>query len=173
MNLVLIGYRGTGKSTVAKLLGAKLGMAVVSLDQEIVRHAGRSIPQIVAEHGWPHFRDLESEVTKRMSERDNIIIDAGGGVILRPENVSHLRRGGKLFWLRAAVPAIIARIEAGGERPALTAGKSFTEEVDEVLRQRTPLYEAAADHQIDTDSRSPEEVAIEVARLYQHARGDS
>lgn len=166
MNLVLIGYRGTGKSTVARLLSKKLGMEVVSLDQEIVRQAGRSIPEIVAAHGWPYFRDLESEVTKRVCGRDHIIIDAGGGVILRPENVENLRRGGTLFWLRASLPVIVARIEGETERPALTAGKSFTEEVEEVLRERTPLYEAAAHHQVDTDARSPEQVAAEVARLY-------
>jgi shikimate kinase len=166
MNLVLIGYRGTGKSTVAKLLGAKLGMTVVSLDEEIVRHAGRPIPEIVAEHGWPHFRDIEAEVTKRFSERDGIIIDAGGGVILRPENVANLRRNGKLFWLEASVPAIVRRIESGTQRPALTAGKTFTEEVEDVLRERTPLYEAAAHHRIDTDTATPETVAAEVARLY-------
>jgi shikimate kinase len=123
MNLVLIGYRGTGKSTVAKLLAKKLGMEVVSLDQEIVRRAGRAIPAIVAQDGWSHFRDLESEVTRHLSERDNIIIDAGGGVILRRENVESLRRGGKLFWLRASVPVIVARIEAGTERPPLTAAQ--------------------------------------------------
>ena len=166
MNLVLIGYRGTGKSTVAKLLAAQLGMEVVSLDAEIVRQAGCSIAEIVAAHGWPHFRDLESEVTKRVAARDHIIIDAGGGVILRPENAEHLRRHGKLFWLRAAVPVIVARIEGGAERPPLTAGKSFTEEVEDVLRERTPLYAAAAHHCIDTDDHSPEEVAAEVTRLY-------
>ena len=167
MNLVLIGYRGTGKSTVAELLAQKLGMEVVSLDQEIARHAGRSIPEIVAEHGWVHFRDLESGVTKRFSERDNMIIDAGGGVILREENVEKLKRGGKLFWLRASVPVIVDRIKGGTERPALSTGKSFSEEVEEVLRERTPLYEAAAHHQVDTDARSPDQVAAEVARLYQ------
>ena len=166
MNLVLIGYRGTGKSTVARLLAEKLGMEVVSLDEEIVRQAGRPIPEIVAEHGWPHFRDLESEITKRVAARDNIIIDAGGGVILREENVKNLRRRGKLFWLRASVGVIVARIEGGTERPALTAGKSFTEEVADVLRERTPLYEAAAHHRIDTDALSSEQVAAEVARLY-------
>jgi shikimate kinase len=166
MNLVLIGYRGTGKSTVARLLAEKLGMEVVSLDEEIVRQAGRSIPEIVAEHGWPHFRDIESAVTKRCAARDNIIIDAGGGVILREENVKNLRRSGKLFWLRASVPVIVARIEGGTERPALTAGKSFTEEVAEVLRERTPLYAAAAHHQVDTDALSSEQVAAEVARFY-------
>jgi shikimate kinase len=167
MNLVLIGYRGTGKSTVAQLLAKRLSMPVVSLDQEIVRQAGHSIPEIVAAHGWPHFRDLESEVTKRFSERDKIIIDAGGGVILRKENVDNLRSGGTLFWLRASVPVIVARIEHGSERPALTAGKSFTEEVEDVLRERTPLYAAAAHHQIDTDARTPEQVAAEIVRLYE------
>ncbi|MBI1815325.1 MAG: shikimate kinase [Deltaproteobacteria bacterium] len=166
MNLVLIGYRGTGKSTVAGLLAKTLAMEVVSLDQEIVRHAGCAIPEIVAEHGWPHFRDIESEITKRFSERDNIIIDAGGGVILRAENVKNLRRNGTLFWLRASVPAIVARIEGGTQRPALTAGKSFTEEVEDVLRERTPLYEAAAHHQVDTDSLSSDQVAAEIALLY-------
>ena len=166
MNLVLIGYRGTGKSTVAQLLAKKLGMAVVSLDREIVREAGRSIPAIVAEHGWPHFRDLESEVTKRVAQQDNIIIDAGGGVILRKQNVEDLRRNGRLFWLRAAAPSIVARIESGTERPALTAGKSFTAEVEEVLRERTPLYDAAADYRIDTDHMTAEQAADEVARLF-------
>jgi shikimate kinase len=166
MNLVLIGYRGTGKSTVAKLLGERLGMPVVSLDQEIEREAGRSIPEIVAEHGWPHFRDIESAVTERYAKRADIVIDAGGGVILRPQNVENLRRAGRLFWLSAAVPVIVRRIESGTQRPALTAGKTFTEEVEDVLRERTPLYEAAAHHRIDTDSATPEQIAAEIARLF-------
>jgi shikimate kinase len=167
MNLVLIGYRGTGKSTVAQLLAKQLGMEVVSLDQEIVRHAGRTIPEIVAAQGWAHFRDLESEITKRCAARDQIIIDAGGGVILRQENVENLRRGGTLFWLRASVPVIVARIAAGSERPALTAGKSFTDEVEDVLNERIPLYEAAAHHRVDTDARTIEQVAAEIARLFE------
>ncbi len=166
MNLVLIGYRGTGKSTVARLLSRRLSREVVSLDQEIVRDAGRSIPEIVAEHGWPHFRDIEADITRRVAARDDLIIDAGGGVILRPANVEHLRHHGRLFWLRASVPVIVARIQGGTERPALVAGKSFTEEVEEVLRERTPLYEAAAHHAVDTDNRSPADVAAEVARLF-------
>jgi shikimate kinase len=170
VNLVLIGYRGTGKSTVAKLLAAELAMPVISLDEEIVRHAGCSIPEIVQAHGWPHFRDIESEITARVAARDGLIIDAGGGVILRPQNVEQLRRNGRLFWLRASVPAIVSRIEGGTQRPALTAGKSFTEEVEEVLRERTPLYKAAAHHEIDTDAADPARVAASIARLFRAAR---
>jgi len=166
MNVVLIGCRGTGKSTVAGLLATSLGMEVVSLDQEIVRRAGLSIPEIVAANGWPYFRDLEAEVTRQAAERDNVIIDAGGGVVLRRENVECLRRGGKLFWLRASVAVVLARIQGAADRPALTPGRSFTEEVEEVLWERPPLYEAAADHQIDTDALSPKQVAGEIARLY-------
>jgi shikimate kinase len=164
MNVVLVGYRGTGKSTVARLLGTALGREVVSLDAEIVREAGRPIPAIVAEHGWPHFRDLEAAVTKRVAARDGLIIDCGGGVILRDDNVANLRRDGTVFWLRAAVPTIVARIEGGTERPALTAGKTFTEEVEDVLRERTPRYAAAAHHEIDTDEVSPEDIAREIVR---------
>jgi shikimate kinase len=165
MNLVLIGYRGTGKSAVARLLAKSLGMEVVSLDAEIVHQAG-PIPDIVAKHGWPHFRDIESEVTKRVSDRDGIIIDSGGGVILRPENVDNLKRNGRLIWLRASVPVIVQRIQGGTQRPALTEGKTFTEEVEDVLRERTPLYEAAAHDQVDTDPLDPTQVAEQVRRLF-------
>jgi len=166
MNLVLIGYRGTGKSTVATLLAQQLDMEAVSLDAEIVRHAGRSIADIVAKHGWSYFRDLEAEITQRSAGRDHIIIDAGGGVILRPENVTHLCHNGRLFWLRASVPIIVARIGGGTDRPSLTEGKTFTEEIEDVLRERTPLYTGAAHHQVDTDDRTPAQVAAEIARLY-------
>jgi len=166
MNLVLIGYRGTGKSTVAKRLADQLARPVVSLDQEIVRDSGASIPEIVAAHGWPYFRDLESRITARFAAEEGWIIDAGGGVILRPENVANLRRNGRLYWLQASVATIVARIEGGTERPALTAGKTFTEEVEDVLRERTPLYEAAAHHRIATDGRSPEQVATEIRELW-------
>ncbi len=141
-------------------------MRCVSLDEEIVREAGRSIPEIVKEHGWPWFRDLETAITRRFSAEDGLVIDTGGGVILRSENVENLRRNGKLFWLRASVPSIVERIAGGTERPALTSGKTFTEEVEEVLRERTPLYKTAADFTVDTDDVSPEEVTAQIERSF-------
>lgn len=164
MNLVLIGYRGTGKSAVAEVLSRKLDMAAVSLDEEIVREAGMPIPEIVEKHGWPWFRDLESEIVARFSRRDGAILDTGGGVVLRSENTENLRCGGVLFWLKASVEVIVARIQGGTERPALTEGKSFLEEVEEVLSERLPLYRAAADREIDTDPLTVTGVADEIIR---------
>ena len=147
MNIVLIGYRGTGKSVVAELLAGSLNMASISMDAEIVRKAGMPIPQFVEKNGWDKFRDLESEVAREMAEQDHIIVDTGGGVIERQVNIEVLKESGPIFWLKASVPVIVSRIESGTERPALIAGKTFTEEVAEVLARRTAKYEAACQYQ--------------------------
>jgi len=167
MNLVLIGYRGTGKSAVARLLGERLGLRVVSLDDEIVRRAGRPIPGIVEQHGWNHFRDLESEVVRDCAAQNGLVVDCGGGVIERPANIEALRRNGRLVWLTASVATIVGRIQGGGERPALTAAQSFTDEVADVLSRRTPGYAAAADFTVNTDRRTPQAVADAVADFWQ------
>jgi len=166
MNLVLVGYRGTGKSEVARLLGRLLSMPVISLDAEIVREAGLSIPQIVERYGWPRFRDLEAEITKRYSQLDHQILDTGGGVILREDNVAHLQSNGLVFWLQASPDVIVGRIQKSANRPALTEGKTFTEEVAEVLAERRPLYQAAANFCIDTENRMPRSIANEITRLF-------
>lgn len=165
MNLVLIGYRGTGKSAVAERLAARLGRGVVALDAEIVRRAGRSIPEIVAQHGWPYFRDLESAVVRDYAAQDNLVLDCGGGVVERPENVAALRANGRVFWLMAPVETIVARIQSDTQRPALTSGKTFTQEVAEVLARRAPLYAAAAHHAIETADKTPAQVADAIIAL--------
>lgn len=154
MNIVLIGYRGTGKSTVGKLLARRLGHELVSTDAEIVKRAKQSIPEIVAQHGWEYFRDVESDVCRDLAERDQLVIDTGGGAILRPQNVEVLKRNGKLIWLTATVETITARIGGDTQRPSLTGTKSFVDEIREVLRDRAPKYQAAADHVVQTDGRS-------------------
>ena len=154
MNIVLIGYRGTGKSTVGKLLARRLGHELVSTDAEIVKRAKQSIPEIVAQHGWEYFRDVESDVCRDLAERDQLVIDTGGGAILRPQNVEVLKRSGKLIWLTATVETITARIGGDTQRPSLTGTKSFVDEIRDVLRDRAPKYQAAADHVVQTDGRS-------------------
>lgn len=167
MNIVLIGYRGTGKSAVGTLLAKRLGMAYIGMDAAIVERAGMSIPEIVEKYGWPRFRDLESEEARELAGRDNLIIDTGGGVIERPENIAALRKNAGVFWLKASVDTIVARIAGGTERPPLTSGKTFTEEVAEVLERRMPKYESAAHYAIDTDALTPEQVADRIMEIWQ------
>ena len=165
MNLVLIGYRGTGKTAVGRLLAERLGMTYVGMDAEIVDRAGLSIPEIVAQRGWPGFRDLESALAVELAARDGLVIDTGGGIIERPENIEALKRKARIFWLKASVDVIVARIRDDTQRPALVAGKTFTEEIAEVLERRTPRYSAAAHHAIDTDALSPGQIADRIAGI--------
>lgn len=159
MNIVLIGYRGTGKSTVGKILAERLGRSLVSTDAEIIKRAGLTIPEIVQRFGWDHFRDLESEVCRELATKDGLVIDTGGGAILREHNIRSLKTHGTLFWLTASVATITARIGGDTQRPSLTSAKSFLEEIQDVLRERTPKYAAAADHRVETEGRSVEQVA--------------
>ena len=103
MNIVLIGYRGTGKSVVAAVLSETLKMKSIGMDAEIVSKTGLAIPEIVEKYGWKKFRDIETEVAMQVSQLDNIIIDTGGGVIERPENIEALKENGLIFWLKATV----------------------------------------------------------------------
>lgn len=152
--MVLIGYRGTGKSTVGKMLAARLGRELISTDAEIVKRAKRSIPEIVAQQGWEYFRDVESAVCQDLAGRDQLVIDTGGGVVLRPQNVEVLKRNGKLIWLTATIETITSRIGGDTQRPSLTGTKTFVEEIAEVLQDRMPKYKASADYVIQTDDRS-------------------
>ena len=170
MNIVFIGYRGTGKSSVGKLLAERSGRTLISTDSEVVRRAGQTIPEIVKQHGWDHFRDLESDVCRDLAEKDQLIIDTGGGAILRQENVDRLKAGGILFWLTAEVPTISRRIGGDTQRPSLTGAKSFVEEIEDVLRERTPKYQAAADHAIATDGKTVTEIADAIQALLQISR---
>ena len=165
MNIVLIGYRGTGKSTVAKLLAARLERELVSTDAEIVRRVHRTIPEIVAQHGWEYFRDLEADICRELTSRDQLIIDTGGGVILRAQNVEALKQNSTVFWLTAFVETIARRIGGDNQRPSLTGTKSFVEEIHDVLHDRTPKYQAVADHSIATDNRSVNQVVEKILTL--------
>jgi shikimate kinase len=165
MNIVLIGYRGTGKSEVGALLGRQLQMPCINMDANIVKRAGMSIPEIVEKFGWPKFRDLESDEARDLSTRDDIIIDTGGGIIERAENIEALGKNARIFWLKASVDVIVSRIQGDTQRPSLT-DRSFTDEVAEVLARRTAKYRDAAHYEIETDAISPERVAEKVIGLW-------
>ncbi len=161
MNIALIGCRGTGKSTVATILGRKLGWPVVSSDSLIVERQG-PIPEIVSRHGWEYFRAVEEEIVSEICARDRQVIDCGGGVILRESNREALSRTAFVVWLTASVETIAARIEEDNQRPSLTGEKSFIEEVAEVLSEREPLYAKSCNLRVETDTAEPEEIALQV-----------
>ena len=164
LNLVLIGYRGTGKTSIAKEMSNCLSWPVISTDDMICEHAGLTIPEIVEKLGWDGFRDIESLIVKEASSGDRQIIDTGGGAILRPENLKALKNNGVLVWLRANVETIQERVFGDMERPPLTVGKSALEEVEDVLRERNPIYQKAADYQIDTDNQAIDAICDKIMK---------
>jgi shikimate kinase len=159
MNIVLIGYRGCGKSSIAQKLEQSLGWGRISTDEEICRREKRTIVEMVERFGWEYFRDRESALCVELATLDNTIIDTGGGLILRPQNVALLKTKGTLFWLTAEVATICTRLRGDTQRPSLSGTKSFIEEIEEILQARLPHYQSAADHLIPTDDKSPEYIA--------------
>ena len=152
-NLVLIGYRATGKTSVGARLAEARHCPFVDLDQELVREAGRSVADIVAQGGWSEFRRLEKELVARYRNSQGQVLATGGGVILDPDNVAALRENGILIWLTADPAAIQARLAQDqprdANRPSLTGGDTV-QEVAAVLEERSPLYQAAAQIIVDT-----------------------
>jgi len=162
VNLILIGYRCTGKTTIARVLAEHLGWPVVDTDTLVQEQAGRSIQEIVAEGGWPAFRRLEHKVVGDVVRRDEQIISAGGGVILDDRNTRVLRENGKVVLLTAPPEVIWDRMKADAktpaERPNLT-DQGGIDEVRALLAERAAHYDAACHYRIATDRFSPAETA--------------
>ena len=154
MNLVLIGYRATGKTSVGRLLSEKLGRPLIDTDDMIQDNAGRTIPEIVEHSGWDHFRKLEKEAVKEAGALDRRIIATGGGVVLDPENTAALRASGYVIWLKASVEAIQTRLAKDDFRPPLE-GKDSSKEVAGILVARRAAYEGAAHVSLDTTDTPP------------------
>ncbi len=165
MNIVLIGMRGSGKTVVGKLLAESLGKRFIEMDELIEQRAGLSIPDIVDRYGWEIFRDLEEEVTHDVARRNNIVNATGGGVVTREQNIQELKKKGKLVWLQASLDTLLKRIGNDESRPSLT-GKSLPEDTAAVLAKRRPIYEQVADFIIDTNGKTPAEIAEAIVNLY-------
>jgi shikimate kinase len=163
--IFLIGYRGSGKSTVGRLLAARLGWAFVDADEILESRTGRSIADIFATDGEPAFRALEAAVLNYLAKMDQHIIACGGGVILRDENRQRLRTSGHCVWLTGDSATLVHRVESdpstNARRPALTALPGPAE-VETLLHEREPLYRDVAHCVVATDGRSPDEVVSSI-----------
>jgi len=175
MNIVLIGYRGAGKSTVGRELAIRLGKIFLDTDGIIEARQSASINDIVQTYGWVHFRALEKSIIEKVSQKDNLIIAAGGGAVLDRENVIGLKKKGLMIWLKADPTILYKRIyqdpNTAVRRPTLT-GKGTMEEFHEVLASRISFYEEAADIQLDTSNLELEDVVQKVLSVIQEKRGD-
>lgn len=160
-NLVLIGYRATGKTAVGARLAQILGRPFVDLDQLLVREAGKSIMEIVAKGGWAEFRRREKELAARFRGTEGQVLATGGGVVLDPDNIAALKENGIIIWLTADPETIQARLTLDqprdANRPSLT-GDDTIREVAAVLKERYTLYQAAADITVDTTRRNVTQV---------------
>lgn len=169
-NVVLIGFMGTGKTSVGRLLAARLGCAFHDLDKKIEECCGMSIPAMFAQHGEPYFRAREKEAVRAAAERTNLVIATGGGTVKDAENVALLRQNGVLVALTADVDTILQRTRARGARPVLDSADAGDRRaaVVRLLEERCHLYESA-DITVDTSGRAPLEVAeyiIQATRIW-------
>jgi shikimate kinase len=162
MNIVLIGYRGAGKSEVARALAERLAWQWFDSDDEVERRAGKSIATIFAEQGESAFRDLESHAVLDLAQRDHAVMALGGGAILRIESREAIKRHGKIVWLTASGETLWRRINADpatvARRPPLSASGGITE-ILATLEAREGIYRACADLEVDTENRTCGEVA--------------
>ena len=168
-NLVLVGFMGSGKSTVGRALARLLHWMFVDTDAEIVRAAnGQSIPQIFAEQGEAAFRDRETNAVRAACAGEKRVIATGGGAVLRPENTALLQNAGLVVWLTARPEVVVSRVEAAqNTRPILSGATSDTPILTHVLTllgERGPLYQAAAQMVIDTSDLTPDALAKQIAR---------
>ena len=169
-NILLIGYRATGKTTLARLLADKLGWKWIDADVEIERRAGKSIAQIFAQEGEPAFRDLEAQVVADLAGVQRIVVATGGGAPMRPENRQAMLQG-KIVYL-TALPETIHRRMTGdattsARRPNLT-DKDPLAEILQLLALRQPIYRELAHIEVDTEGKTPEQIAEEIlARIAQ------
>ena len=162
MNIVLIGYRCSGKTVVGEILARDLGREFLDTDVRIEEKAGRSIETMISTQGWDPFRETEKRLVEEVSRRNNLVIATGGGIVMDEENVKNLKQNGWLVWLKGKPEVLKERMAkeqgSGRVRPSLT-GVDPLEEIREVLNAREPFYERAGDLVVDTSNLSIRDAA--------------
>jgi shikimate kinase len=157
-NVVLVGFMGSGKSSVGRLVARTLGGRFVDTDRLVVDRAGCEITEIFAEKGEAHFRLEETRVLRSLLGSQHLVVATGGGIVILPENVAILKKLGPVVWLTASEEMIWERVSRNRKRPLLHT-ENPRETLRALLAKRTPLYEAVADFSVDTTLLTHAEVA--------------
>ncbi len=168
MHIVLIGYRGTGKSAVGRRLADKLRMPFYDTDELVERAAGMSIRDMIAEEGWVYFRKRESEVIRKLALLQRGVVATGGGAVMDQGNCDILKKYGLLIWLTAEVMTMVERMRDDAtskeRRPSLLHDDTFRE-TEDVLKERLPLYRWLADFSLDTKGKNIDEIVNAVCEF--------
>ena len=167
-NIVLAGFMGTGKTSVGGLISQELNMEYVNTDDLIEKKVGMSINDIFSKKGKPHFRQVESEVIKEVSQKDNSLIDAGGGVVINELNVNNLKQKGIIFCLNATPEEILKRTKKYSHRPLLNVADPLAE-IKKILKNRIEYYKRA-EYQSDTTDKTADEVSKEIIEIYKKTK---
>lgn len=160
-NIFLIGFMGTGKTTIAEALNRKYDMQIIDMDFQIEQDEHKSIPDIFATKGEEYFRDLETKLIKKIQEMDNVVVSCGGGAVLREENVCEMKKSGKIILLKATPETILKRVQHSHNRPLLEGNKNVAF-IGELMSKREDKYNAAADIAVSVDDRTVENIAEEI-----------
>ena len=163
-NIVLVGFMGTGKTSIGRRISSQLRMRYVDTDDIVERDSRRRISDIFAEDGEPAFRELESEAVHKASKLYNHVISTGGGVVLKEANMIELKRNGIVFCLTATAEEIHRRVGHQTHRPLLQTPDPLAQ-IRSMLEERHPYY-AEADHMISTTGRSFGEIMTHIKRVY-------
>ncbi|MHB0975684.1 MAG: shikimate kinase [Candidatus Aquicultorales bacterium] len=162
-NIVLIGFMGSGKSTVGRRLARRLGYGFVDTDQAVEAKAGKRIVDIFEEDGEAVFRAFERQAIEKAASGEGRVIACGGGAVMDPSNVEVLRRNGVLVYLKASEEALLERLRRGFERRPLLRMEDAEGRVKELLDQRAETYESVAGVIVDTEKMSPSKVVEVIA----------
>lgn len=172
MNFVLIGYRGTGKTSAGRAAAGMLGMDFYDTDEIIKNRTGKSVKEIVESGGWGGFRDQEKQAILSLPDSGSHIISLGGGAVLDPGNIEEINKRKSVFiWLFADPATIAQRIEkdsnSAGQRPSFNGPG---DDMVSIIRERTPIYRGLADCMIDTSDRGIDEIAGSICRFIKSFR---
>lgn len=162
MNVVLCGMMGAGKTTVGVALSKITGRPLVDSDKALTDKYG-VISEIFAREGEASFREKETEILRALCEKDGLVLSMGGGALLSEENRRIVKANGVVVYLRATLETLQTRLDDDRERPLLHAtNEPLERKLSRLLSERTPVYEGAADIVVDTDGKTPEEIAREI-----------